>query len=543
MVLRDHKLSVAFDEKKVDAIFAELDRGSLPGAAVGIAIDGQPVYRKGFGLACLDLPVTLSPTIRIRIGSVSKQFAAFAYMMLCEEGKAGIDDPIGKHLPELHPVTHPVTMRQLMGNNSGLRDATDLIFQFSDAQGRRLSTEDILSLYRESCDSSAPPGTVHLYNNGGWIILSTIIERIAGQPLEQVLRDRVFLPIGMRDTLLRRWDAEYIGNSASTHAFNESGGYERVEIVGGLDYVGAGSISSTVDDMLRWMAHMDRPTVGSAATWAAMKTSQTLSNGTPTDYGLGLACYRHRGLDVLEHGGGGHGSNTMLKKVPAAGLDIIVMVNRSDKSSLEYTEEILEVCLPGREAAPLSYSGPSPQGVFRSPTTGRMVQLLRTDVIYHRRGEEVPTAAVDGHFMPIAPDGQGVWRPLDASFGFSITPSSRESSPPSIKLEELGCRDELIAVKPADAGHSRAVEGRYRNAETRTEVVIAQRDSELIMEAFGRFGSTRHSLECLAQGIWRNRVLNRWIVPPWGLLSFDSDGSAFGFYNYLTRNLRFRRIG
>src|SRR6266404_604031 len=124
------KAAVEFHERKIDTIFAELDVCHKPGAAVGIAIRGKPVYRKGFGLANMELPVVLSPTIRMRIGSTTKQFAALAYMLLCEEGRAGIEDPIGKYLPELHPVTHDVTLRQLLSHVGGLRDVFDISWQF-----------------------------------------------------------------------------------------------------------------------------------------------------------------------------------------------------------------------------------------------------------------------------------------------------------------------------------------------------------------------------------------------------------------------------
>src|ERR1700730_13922699 len=116
-------MTIAFDQTKIDAIFADLDQCHWPGAAVGIAIGGKPVYRRGFGVARMELPGGLSPGIRMRIASTTKHFAALAYMLLCEDGKATIDDPIGKYLPELHPVTHAVTMRQLMGHVGGLRDA------------------------------------------------------------------------------------------------------------------------------------------------------------------------------------------------------------------------------------------------------------------------------------------------------------------------------------------------------------------------------------------------------------------------------------
>src|SRR4029079_13828321 len=120
-----------FDASSVDAIFASLDRSHLPGVAVGIAIDGRPVYRRGFGLANMELPVVLTPATRMRIASTSKHFAAFVYMLLCEESRAGIDDQVVKFIPELHPVARDVTMRQLMGNVSGLRDVHDITWVFS----------------------------------------------------------------------------------------------------------------------------------------------------------------------------------------------------------------------------------------------------------------------------------------------------------------------------------------------------------------------------------------------------------------------------
>src|SRR5258708_5994433 len=160
----------------------------------------------------------------MRIGSTSKQFTAFTYMMLCEAGLAGIDDPLGKYLPELHPVTHQVTMRQLMGNTSGLREANDLAVQFSGVEGRPVTTPELVSFYRDVDDVSAVPDATFIYNNGGWILLGAVIEKITDQTLEQVMWERVFEPIGMVDTLLRRWDAAFVRNSASPHTLMDDQG-------------------------------------------------------------------------------------------------------------------------------------------------------------------------------------------------------------------------------------------------------------------------------------------------------------------------------
>jgi CubicO group peptidase (beta-lactamase class C family) len=137
-----------FDARRVDAIFAPLDQCHLPGAAVGIAIGGRPVYRKGFGLANMELPQLLSPSMRMRIASMTKHFVCFAYLLLCEDGKAGVDEALGQHLPELHSVARGVTARQLMSHTSGLRDVIDIGWQFGGC-GRPVLAADLLALYRE----------------------------------------------------------------------------------------------------------------------------------------------------------------------------------------------------------------------------------------------------------------------------------------------------------------------------------------------------------------------------------------------------------
>src|SRR6185312_1659692 len=244
-----------FDARKVDAIFSELDQCSLPGAAVGIAIGGRPVYRKGFGLASMDLPIVLSPSTGMRIGSTTKHFTCLAYLLLCEEGRAGIDDPIGRHLPELRPVTAAVTMRQLMGHVSGVRDAHAIGWLFNQAQ-RQAGRAELLALYRKLDDLNFPPGSSWMYNNGGYLLLTLAIERIARQSFDEVLRERIFHPIGMYETAVRRTDTDALPNSAALHAVSADalkGAREFEKSYRGTSSAGGGGIVSTVDDMLRWL--------------------------------------------------------------------------------------------------------------------------------------------------------------------------------------------------------------------------------------------------------------------------------------------------
>jgi D-aminopeptidase len=524
-------LAVELSEKKIDAIFAEVDQCEFAGAAVGIAIGGKPVYRKGFGLASMELPVVLSPSIRMRIHSTSKHFTCLAYMLLCEEGRAGIDDPIGKVMPELHPVTRRVTMRQLMGNISGIRDVCDIRWQFSGTE-RQISSAELLALYKDIDDVNFEPQARWAYNNGGFQLLSAAVERISGRSLEEVLRTRIFEPVGMYDTLLRRFDSSFLPNSATMHMQTVSGGYDKSYLPGAL--AGEGGIVSTVDDLLRWLAHMDQPVVGSAATWATMKTPLRIANGIPTGYGLGLMIDRYSGVETLSHSGNGLGGNSQMIKVPAAGLDVVIMVNRQDVDSRKLANQILDDCMAGLE--PVKESPQSDEfiaGTFRSPTSGHVIQLFATE------GKQL--VAINGGEMPFVLGEDGVLRPpADLSFiKQSVALVGSRLRPSAIRFEDFGNLDELVPVESTPNADVASIAGCYRSKSTGTQITVGVTDEGPRLITVGRFGSAKYSLECLGEGLWRARSLT---PAKWGgIVSFDRAGAGLRFTTGRTWSLSFER--
>lgn len=524
--------AIGFDEKAIDTLFAELNQCHLPGAAVGIAINGVPVYRKGFGLASMELSVVLSPSLRMRIGSTSKHFTALAYLLLCEEGLASVDDPIGKYLPELHRVHHGVTLRQLLGNVGGLRDVCDISLRFNGA-GRPISNHELLGMYAGIDDANAAPGTAWIYNNGGYLLVSAAIERIAGQPLEEVLRRKVFEPVGMHDTLLRRFDTDFVPGSATLHMMNPAGHYDRSYF--GLDFAGAGTMVSTVDDMLRWMAHMDTPVIGRAETWATLKTSQTLANGTPTGYGCGLILGRYRGVETLSHPGGGMGGNAQMLKVPAHGLDIAVMANRHDVLSMKLALDIVDACLTDLDPIEEESSAPFACGTFLSPATGRVVQLFTE--------ADQQKVSIDGFDLPFACGPDHVLRPVPmwSFIKRSLTLVGTPDEPVSIRLDDFGNIDELVRVKlPAKAGLG-TYAGRYRSDATGCEAVLCESGHGARLIATGRFGSAPYDLVHLGECVWRARPASPMNLG--GVVSISKDGTELQFFSYGNRALPFRRCG
>jgi CubicO group peptidase (beta-lactamase class C family) len=478
----------------------------------------------------MELPVALSASIRMRIYSITKHFTCLAYLLLCEEGRAGIDDPVGRYFPEFHASARAVTLRQLMGNIGGLRDVFALSFQFCGTNWFAPS-DDIIALYRSIDDVEAPPGSTWIYNSAGYILLGHVIERISGQSLGDFLRERIFRPIGMYDTLLRRTDSDFVPNSATMHTRLSSGAFSKLNIGG--DRAGSSGVVSTVNDMLRWLAHMSAPVIGSAHTWALMKTPQVLANGTPTAYGFGLASDLYRGVETLYHSGSGMGANAQILKVPAAGLDVVVMSNRGDVSSRELTLRILDRCLTNlTPAVGQLHDGAAISGTFRSEATGRVVRL------FSRAGQQF---ASGGGFaeLPMIRDGD-VLRPSQSGvlpFKYHLELLGSDTDPVGLKLNDYGNLDELRFMAPLHEISPRTIAGRYRSASTGFEAVIADGS----MRTVGAFGSMQFELECLAKDTWYATPCDGGTPFLAAFLTFNDAG--FELRSQSTRSLSLRRCG
>jgi D-aminopeptidase len=539
-------LHALVDEARIDAIFTDLDRSSLPGVTVGIAVDGLPVYRKGFGRASLELPIVLTPTTGMRMGSISKQFTCLAYMLLVEDGLAGLDDRLETHLPEISAAAHGVTLRHLMGNISGLIDAHDVSFQFS-GMGERVTADELV---RHMCEIelvNAPPGAVWMYNNSGFELIRTVIERVSGQTLAQFMQKRLFDPLGMRQTDLRSVTYfDVLPNRAQAHMINGKGDWETWSWT---EFVGAGGIVTTVDDMLRWAANFVDQRVGSAQTWETMTTAQTLVNGSSSGYGLGLFVEDYRGLHTLQHSGGGLGSNAHLVKVPAAGLDIVLMSNREDVSAARYAYQVLDAVLEADLQPRPDASTPAVTATFRSATTGRVLRLFPEQQPSSEPARQIATfGTAAGEVMK--PDADGVLHP--APFGDSLdlrkslTLQGAPGKPDALTFEQFGAVDELDLVPPS-ADDGRKIAGQYWSAETGSEVTIEVTDHGVHVGTIGRFGAAAYELRAIGEDVWHALAVVPGTQPHLpaelgSLLSFSPDGLEFRWATKLSLGIPFRRV-
>jgi CubicO group peptidase (beta-lactamase class C family) len=514
------------DASAIDAIFSSLDQGHLPGAAVAIAIDGTPVYRKGFGLASIELPVTLSPTMRMRIGSTTKHFASFAYLLLCEEGRAGIDDELGKYLPGLHEVNRRVTMRQLMGHTSGIRDVV-AITMLMHGTGVSVTEQQMLAFYERIGDVDFAPGTGWSYNNGGYMLLSAVIEKITGDSLDTFLRQRVFEPIGMNDTLLRRWDSDFVPNSAALHMVDPGGQYVKQYM--GMEISGMGGIASTMDDMLRWLRHMDRPVVGSDETWRLMTTPGVLENGQSTGYGLGLIMQKYRGVETISHSGGVMGGNSQMIKIPSAKLDISVAANRADVHSMLLVNKIIDACIEGLDPLPKA-EFEKRTGFFISAQTGRVIELVVQD--------DQQFMAVDGSPpFPLGPDGNGGLA-LPSPFDFmrlGVIPTIG-----GLRYNDFGNEDQLDAVVKITDASIRTRAGVFRSETVSATAEIFEDADGPRVRFSGKYGNHLFKLEPITANVWKMSSLGVFQALA-GIVAFDEDARGLTLNAMRLIGLRFVR--
>ena len=182
----------------VDRVFARYS-ATTPGCAVGIARGGQEILARGYGLAELEHRVPITPATIFEAGSVSKQFTAFLALLLEQEGRLSLDDPLRKYLPELPDYGAPLTIRQVLNHTSGLRDWYGIAsVQGLRASERHFGNDDLLEMASRQRSLNFPSGTEYLYSNTGWNILAIAIERITGESFQEASRRRIFEPLGIR---------------------------------------------------------------------------------------------------------------------------------------------------------------------------------------------------------------------------------------------------------------------------------------------------------------------------------------------------------
>src|SRR5688572_55158 len=175
-----------------------------PGCAVGVSLNGEPVFEKAFGLAEMEHGIPNTPRTIFESGSVAKQFTAAALVLLARDGKLSLDDPVRKYIPELPEYDKPITIRHLLNHTAGLRDWGSVMALTGAGRGDRVVTQDIaldVIIRQKALDFT--PGAEYSYSNSGYQLAAIIVERVSKQKFGDFVNERLFKPLGMKNSSWR----------------------------------------------------------------------------------------------------------------------------------------------------------------------------------------------------------------------------------------------------------------------------------------------------------------------------------------------------
>ncbi|MBL8173511.1 MAG: serine hydrolase [Bryobacterales bacterium] len=301
--------------------------GQFSGAVL-VMKDGQPLVRKGYGLANREWNIPNAPDTKFRLGSITKQFTAAAILQLAEQGKLSIDDPVSKHYPESPAAWEKITIHHLLNHTSGIPSYTAIPDFFQKQSMIRRSPAEIVKLTQDK-PLEFDPGAKYAYNNTGYVLLGHIIERLSGQSYDAYLRKHVLDPLGLKDSGYD-WNTTVIPRRAS--GYNPDGA-----IAPYLDMSlphAAGSLYATIDDLAKWMHALESGKVVSKDHYAKMTTAYR------NNYGYGLMMTKIENHDVIGHGGGINGFNTSLLRAPADNLTVAVLANQAGPAADTIAREL-----------------------------------------------------------------------------------------------------------------------------------------------------------------------------------------------------------
>ncbi|HET6701952.1 MAG TPA: serine hydrolase domain-containing protein [Gemmatimonadaceae bacterium] len=327
---------------RVDSLFSRLT-ASTPGCAVGVSRHGRTVLARAYGMANLEYDVPLTTESIIEAGSVAKQFTAAAVLLLAQQGKLSIDDPVRKHIPELADYGAPLTIRHMLNHTSGLRDWGTVAAVEGWPRGSRVHTHDhVLDIVTRQRSLNFPPGREYLYSNTGYNLLAIIVQRVSGRSFADFTRTEIFEPLGMARTSWRDDYTRVVKGRATAYSPTRTGfrlnmPFENVH--------GNGGLLTTVEDLLRWSANFDAGHVGGPALLREQVRPGRLTSGREIEYAAGLGVSRYRGVPQVSHSGATAGYRAFLARYPDQGLAVAVLCNHAGAPAVPLGHRVADLFL------------------------------------------------------------------------------------------------------------------------------------------------------------------------------------------------------
>ncbi|MGU3377536.1 serine hydrolase domain-containing protein [Chryseobacterium sp. M5A1_1a] len=315
-----------------------------PGFTYMIKYDSGTEYKGAIGLASLDPKKDLNIQDVFNLASLSKQFTAFAILLLEQEGKLSLDDSLYKYMPELGKYVKSITLLNLIHHTSGLSDYMELAEKYNYDTTVFLSSEQTLKHLSTLDKTEFEPGSKFEYSNTGYFLLSQIVEKVSGQSMKDFCKERIFDPLQMKNTFVV--DSYPIKQSYVLSYDDLNNAHEII-----WNHTGDGAVHSNVIDLMLWGENMSSCKVGGKSLLEKFFTPLSALNANGQQvidyekYAFGNILDSISDIQVLEHSGSWASYASNFIRIPDKKITIVVLTNNTKNSAIEISHQLATIIL------------------------------------------------------------------------------------------------------------------------------------------------------------------------------------------------------
>src|SRR6478672_6301703 len=311
-------------ESRVDSIANQvLQSSGVPSASVAVVQHGRLVLAKAYGSAKLEPNTPATADMRYGVGSISKQFTASAMLLLQQDGKLKLDDPVGKYIPELSRGNE-VTIREILSHTSGYQDFWPQDY-LMEPMSHDVTPQEIMNRWAKQ-PLDFEPGTRWQYSNTGYVLAAMIVQKVSGIPFFQFVQTRLLNPLGM--TSAKNFDANSHAADATGYIRYALGPLHPAPEAGKGWMYGAGMLAMSASDLAKWDISLIKESLLKPASYREMFKETTLKNGAASSYGLGQFSQMSGGHFLVEHNGEVSGFTAENYIFPEDSIAVIVLTNQ-----------------------------------------------------------------------------------------------------------------------------------------------------------------------------------------------------------------------
>lgn len=336
------KITISKDNMhKIDRIFKRFNNDNTPGVAVAF-MKNDSLFFKSYGMSSLEHNIKIDSSSVFNLASVSKQFTAFAILLLEYEGKLKLTDDIRNYLPQLPDYGKTITIENLLNHTSGLRSCLQLLGLKGYTTDNIITTKDIEQVIYKQLDLNFNPKDEFSYSNSGYFLLAKIIENVTKQSFSEFLKIKVFKPLQMNASFVMDDFHRIVKNRANSYEINNE---SYVNAPANYSYTGTTGVYSTVLDMIKWVRNFKTQNVGNETIFNKMNTLSALNSGEQLNYANGQFFENYRGIQQVYHSGADAGYRTYLGRFPELNSSIIILSNNNTINVRQKALEVLDVLI------------------------------------------------------------------------------------------------------------------------------------------------------------------------------------------------------